>query len=63
MNQTQRNPRHQDSGTTIMRDLIVAVLTLAIGGLTIAGCAEPGPDLDRTQANLVDKSIFEHQWW
>ena len=46
-----------------MRDLTIATLALALGGLTIAGCAEAGPDIDRTQANLVDKSIFEGEWW
>ncbi|MGE0790749.1 MAG: zinc-dependent metalloprotease [Sandaracinaceae bacterium] len=39
------------------------VLSLALGLTSIAGCAEPGPDIDRTQTNLVDKSIFEGEWF
>ncbi len=63
MNTTNQMNRHPKSGTTSMRSLIVTLLAFAIGGLTIVGCAEPGPDIDRTQANLVDKSIFEGDWW
>ena len=46
-----------------MRNAIVTLLALGIAGATVAGCAETGPDVDRTQANLVDKSIFEGEWW
>lgn len=41
--------------------LLTTLLALATGG--VPGCAEPGPLIDRTQANLVDKSIFEGDWW
>ena len=62
MNQTNQTHRHH-SGTSIMRNFIAALLVLGLGGLAIAGCAEPGPDIDRTQTNLIDKSIFEGEWW
>ncbi|HJL16827.1 MAG TPA: hypothetical protein RMH99_14280 [Sandaracinaceae bacterium LLY-WYZ-13_1] len=41
----------------------LALLATAAMAFGLAGCAEPGPDIDRTQANLVDKSIFEGEWW
>ena len=28
-----------------------------------AACTKGGPSVDRTQPNLVDKSIFEGEWW
>jgi hypothetical protein len=40
--------------------LFSVLLALAIG---VPGCAEPGGLIDRTQANLVDKSIFQGEWW
>ncbi len=27
------------------------------------GCNVPGPEIDRVQVNLVDKAIFEGEWW
>jgi hypothetical protein len=28
-----------------------------------AGCTKGGPSVDRTQPNLVDKDLFEGEWW
>ncbi|MFK7991942.1 MAG: hypothetical protein AB8I08_38350 [Sandaracinaceae bacterium] len=46
-----------------IRRMALTSLLLAFGLVGIAGCAEPGGDVIRTQANLVDKSIFEGEWW
>lgn len=54
------------NGRSIMRKAVLLSLSLALVGLSgaaLPGCAETGPDIDRTQANLVDKSIFEGDWW
>jgi hypothetical protein len=39
----------------------LAGLVMVLGAL--AGCASPGDPIDRVQNNLVDKSIFEGEWW
>ncbi|MCB9593706.1 MAG: hypothetical protein H6719_13315 [Sandaracinaceae bacterium] len=62
MNEHSQQPRHGNHGT-IMRNLLLSLIVLGLGGLWVAGCAEPGPDIDRTQTNLVDKSIFQGDWW
>lgn len=52
--------------TTMTRTIrYVALLTtlFALASAGAPGCAEPGGLIDRTQANLVDKSIFEGEWW
>jgi len=36
-------------------------LSLAI--FSAAGCTKGGPSVDRTQPNLVDKAVFEGEWW
>ncbi|MBX3272696.1 MAG: hypothetical protein KF729_20715 [Sandaracinaceae bacterium] len=46
-----------------MRNFLLGLIVLAVGGLSVVGCVEPGPDIDRTQNNLVDKRIFEGEWW
>lgn len=46
-----------------MHKALNTVLALAALGAVAVGCAEPGGDIDRTQNNLVDKSIFEGEWW
>jgi hypothetical protein len=54
------------TGAHSMRKLIarLSVAALLIGSaLQAPGCAEPGGDIDRTQTNLVDKSVFEGEWW
>ena len=62
-NQMSTNSNPTSSGRSIMRSAIVSLLALSIAGVAFAGCAETGPNIDRTQANLVDKSIFEGEWW
>ncbi len=44
---------------------LLTALALAVGALSlgVAGCAEPGADINRVQTNLVDKTIFEGEWW
>lgn len=39
------------------------LLVLLSAGIVPPGCAEVRPDVDRTQNNLVDKSVFEGEWW
>ncbi len=46
--------------TRTMRYGALLTTLLALG---LASCAEPGGLIDRTQSNLVDKSIFEGEWW
>lgn len=62
MKTNNHNPS-KNRGRSIMRHAIVSLLALGITGVAIAGCAEVGPDIDRTQTNLVDKSILEGEWW
>ncbi len=49
--------------TRTIRYGALLTLLLALAGGGAPGCAEPGGLIDRTQANLVDKSIFEGEWW
>lgn len=54
----------RSNGARIMRTLRnLALISLAFALFAVPGCAEPGPDIDRTQTNLVDKSIFEGEWY
>jgi len=62
MNSNQKKNRH-NRGISTMRNFLAALLLLGFGGLAIAGCAEPGPDINRVQTNLVDKRMFEGEWW
>ncbi|MEO0324702.1 MAG: hypothetical protein AAF447_17200 [Myxococcota bacterium] len=52
------NPSRK-SPMNLMRKLI-SFSALAIA---LVGCVEPSPDVNRVQTNLVDKSIFEGEWW
>ena len=39
-------------------------LALLLGALlAMAACNKPGPAIDRVQTNLVDKDIFQGEWW
>lgn len=38
-------------------------LAAAVFALLAAGCNESGDDINRVQTNLVDKKIFEGDWW
>lgn len=42
--------------------LSFAVLSSLVFGV-IPGCIEPGPRIERVQTNLIDKSVFEGEWW
>src|SRR5690242_1709573 len=57
---TQNNLTSQsEMRARTMRSTLLVVCSL----LALAACAEPGPVRNRVQANLVDKSIFEGEWW
>lgn len=43
-----------------MRGRIITVVVLA---WALLGCNEAGPPIDRVQLNLVDKAIFQGEWW
>jgi len=61
MDRTNTRQLHRTTTMTRTSSALLAVLTaLAVG---VPGCAEPGGQIDRTQANLVDKSVFEGEWW
>ena len=45
-----------------MRRFTVSFLFLA-AALTVLGCNEAGKEVDQVQTSLVDKSIFEGDWW
>jgi hypothetical protein len=47
--------------TRNMRRVLGAVLLLC--GAVLAGCNERPAEVDRVQTNLVDKAIFEGEWW
>lgn len=39
------------------------LLFLLVAMVLLAGCTKGGPTVDRTQPNLVDKDLFEGEWW
>src|SRR5689334_13406065 len=59
MNTQNTLTSQSEIGARTMRSTLLAVCSL----LALAACAEPGPVRNRVQANLVDKSIFEGDWW
>ncbi len=48
---------------TLARTLLGAIAVLTLSGVGAAGCIEPGPQINRVQTNLLDKSVFEGEWW
>ena len=40
--------------------LWIAALALSVG---VAGCFDRLPQVDRVQTHLIDKSLFEGEWW
>ncbi len=58
MNRNER--RHEERA---MRQWSTKGWLMAAIVLTAAGCNTPGPEIDRVQTNLVDKRIFEGEWW
>lgn len=55
---------HQDASPNSfskVRNMRFAVTLLT--ALALAACNTGQPDVDRVQVNLVDKSIFEGEWW
>jgi hypothetical protein len=52
-------------GTEMKRQgLHTSLLVLAVAGaLALAGCNQAAEEVNRVQTNLVDKSIFEGEWW
>jgi hypothetical protein len=38
-------------------------LLAAFAAWVSPGCIEPGPRINRVQTNLIDKSVFEGEWW
>ena len=46
-----------------MRCRSKALCVLAAVVAIAAGCTKGGPTVDRTQPNLIDKAIFEGEWW
>ena len=60
----QNTPLVNRMGARTMRHWTLGLsLSIALLGGSFVGCAEPGPARNRVQANLVDKSIFEGEWW
>lgn len=52
----QRMSRHSDRLLRLLLGLLVVCVALT-------GCSAKQPDVDRVQPNLVDKSMFEGEWW
>ena len=46
--------------TTLATVVWIAALALSAG---VGGCFERQPTVDRVQTNLIDKSVFEGEWW
>ncbi len=65
MDRTNHRDSEMNSGARTMRYGALSGLTIALILATagLPGCAEPGGLIDRTQTNLVDKSIFAGEWW
>ncbi len=59
---TVLEPNHGTKNMTTTRYGALLTTLLALGAAALPGCAEPGGLIDRTQANLVDKSIFQGEW-
>ena len=42
---------------------VVAMFFAVLGaGMLVAGCAEPVEDVDYTQPNAIQKSVFDGEW-
>lgn len=52
------NDNRSITGQTMKSSFFLIALALAA-----TGCNKAGDDLNRVQTNLVDKSIFEGEWW
>ena len=46
----------------VMKRFSIALTCLA-ATLAVVGCNEAGPDIDRVQTSLVDKNVFEGEWY
>ena len=57
------NATHAHQGTKMSHRALISGLLLLAAGALISSCAEPGDRINRVQANLVDKSLFEGEWW
>ena len=47
----------------VMKRFSIVSLSVVVLALAFGGCNEAGPDVDRVQTSLVDKSIFQGEWW
>lgn len=61
LQQNHRTTTMTTGARTMRYGALISVLSAL--ALSLPGCAEPGGLIDRTQANLVDKSVFEGEWW
>lgn len=64
----QNNLRRSESAAagkmgSAMKWQKLMTLVLAAFSVASASCAVAGPDIDRVQTNLVDKAMFEGEWW
>ena len=39
------------------------IAALAMVAIAVTGCSKSGPKVNRVQVNLVDKDVFEGEWW
>ncbi|MEM9190615.1 MAG: hypothetical protein AAGF12_15625 [Myxococcota bacterium] len=60
---TMSNSKH--FGFQMASNMSFMKTTLSLGVLLalVGGCNEAGREIDNVQTNLVDKSIFEGEWW
>lgn len=63
--QTSQNPVQNRTGNTMRTFALRSLTLLALAASLVGtpGCAEPGDTIIRTQTNLVDKSMFEGEWY
>ncbi|WP_053232071.1 hypothetical protein [Sandaracinus amylolyticus] len=62
MSMHPKNLRTSEATTMITSKLRPLALLAALVAVAVSGC-EPGPRIDRVQTNLIDKSVFEGEWW
>lgn len=61
--ETLRNPETTTMTNSKLRMASRLALLAAMVAWAVPGCIEAGPRIERVQTNLIDKSVFEGEWW
>src|SRR5215468_6054705 len=64
MTHTNLNLRSNRMGIPMKWRMTIVALAATLGlGVGADGCATAGPNISQVQTNLVDKSVFQGEWW